>query len=616
VSDETPATRALPTEEAADAAAPQGAEPGQLVPESEARVIAEPEAGPQVEAGKPDPQVPAEPEPQPESEPEPEAQPESELEVQPEAKPEPQPEPQPEPSSNIDLPTESGTAPEPVSADAPDAASTASSPVSPAEVEPPQQVTGEVPTGAPASPAEPEADLDARRPEPPKPRPIPRPAPPRGAAGVTPTTRPIPIIPPANEEEEREAATFGRVDENGVVYVREGSHEREVGQFPGVPEAEALALYVRRYLDLKAQLALFEARIESLTIREMDQNLSTLKQALLEPAAVGNIHALREHLGRVRDKAGQARARIDSERKAAKEEALAARTAIAAKAEELAAIDPQKIQWRQTWDQFKQLLDDWKSLQKEGPRVDHAAEDELWKRISKARAALERKRRQHFTELEKRYGTAKATKEQIVTEARKLVKSQDWGATSAAFRGLMDRWRDAGRTNRQDDETLWEAFQAARDEFFTARDSHFQAADSQQRSNLDAKLAVIAEAEALLPIKDLQAAKATMRRLQDRFDQIGHVPRGEMSRVEARIKAVEDAIRAEEDKRWKRSNPEARARSRSMATQLEATIAELRTQLLEAQAAKDTGKIASVREALAAREAWLDQVLKSADDFD
>jgi hypothetical protein len=53
-----------------------------------------------------------------------------------------------------------------------------------------------------------------------------------------------------------------------------------------------------------------------------------------------------------------------------------------------------------------------------------------------------------------------------------------------------------------------------------------------------------------------------------------------------------------------------------MASQLEATIAELRTQLLEAQAAQDSKKIASVKEALAAREAWLDQVRKSADDFE
>jgi hypothetical protein len=179
----------------------------------------------------------------------------------------------------------------------------------------------------------------------------------------------------------------------------------------------------------------------------------------------------------------------------------------------------------------------------------------------------------------------------------------------------MDRWRDAGRASRKDEDALWEAFQAARDTFYSARDAHHHAADSEQRANLEAKLAVIAEAESLLPVKNLHTAKATMRRLQDRFDAIGHVPRSEISSVEARMKAVEDAIRAEEDERWKRSNPEARARTQSMTSQLEAAIAELRTQLLEAQAAQDAPRVASLKEALIAREAWLEQVRKSADEF-
>jgi hypothetical protein len=78
------------------------------------------------------------------------------------------------------------------------------------------------------------------------------------------------------EADIKEASAFGRVDEDGTVYVREGHHERAVGQYPGVPHEEALKVFIRRYLDLKAQLALFDQRIDSLSIREIDQNLSTL----------------------------------------------------------------------------------------------------------------------------------------------------------------------------------------------------------------------------------------------------------------------------------------------------------------------------------------------------
>lgn len=635
-------------------------------PEAEARP--EPEAKPEEDAKAPEPKAEPEAKPEPEVKPEkaeskPEDKPEAEPEA--EAKPEPEADAKAEPASQPEPEAKSEPTPKPESDEAtPDAEAKAQTepPASAAEPEAkpdeaiPEAEAPKAEAGAEAKPeaeakapegepepeakaepaasaaeptAEPEAQADEATPEAeaapepeapaaaPKPRPIPRPMPPRGGqvAAATPT-RPLPVPPPVSDEELREAATFGRVDEEGTVYVREGSRERAVGQYPGVPEAEAIALYVRRYADLRAQLSLFEARIDSLSIKEIDQNLATLKQALHEPAAVGNTQSLRDHLGRVREKANQARSRIEGERRAAKEKALTDRQALVAKAEALAEKDPEKVQWRQAWDTLNQILTDWKTLQAQAPRIDHAAEDDLWKRLSKARATLDRKRRHFYSEQEKRFGAAKAAKEQIVAEAEKLANSREWGQTAAAFRGLMDRWRDAGRAARKDDDALWAGFQAARETFFSARDSHFEAADSEQKTNLEAKLAIIADAEKLLPIKDLQAAKSAMRRLQDKFDEIGHVPRSEMSAVEARMKAVEDAIRSEEDDRWKRSNPEARARTQSMVSQLEATIAELRTQLLEAQASQDSKKVASVKEALAAREAWLEQVHKSASDLD
>ena len=48
------------------------------------------------------------------------------------------------------------------------------------------------------------------------------------------------------------AEAFGRVADDGTVFVKDGEGEREVGQFPDASKEEALALYARRYLDLKA----------------------------------------------------------------------------------------------------------------------------------------------------------------------------------------------------------------------------------------------------------------------------------------------------------------------------------------------------------------------------
>ena len=48
---------------------------------------------------------------------------------------------------------------------------------------------------------------------------------------------------------------------------RRGDTEREVGQFPDASKEEALALYARRFLDLKAKLDLLASRLTSPNVK-------------------------------------------------------------------------------------------------------------------------------------------------------------------------------------------------------------------------------------------------------------------------------------------------------------------------------------------------------------
>ncbi|MDR2453813.1 MAG: DUF349 domain-containing protein [Bifidobacteriaceae bacterium] len=402
------------------------------------------------------------------------------------------------------------------------------------------------------------------------------------------------------------------MEADGTVFVREGKTERAVGQFPGVPAAEALALYAKRFCDLAAQVDLFEARLEQLSQKDLDQTLANLKQALTEPAAVGNLAGLREKYRAVKAHASQVRQRIEAERAAAKAAALEARAALVAEAEALAERHPDQINWKKATTRLREILDTWREAQRTGPKVDRAAEDELWKRFSQARANFDRKRRAFFTELDKRQGAAKAVKEKIVEEAEKLSTSQDWGNTGREFRELMDRWRAAGRLGRREDDALWERFRAAQEAFFRARDAKHAANDAEREANLKAKLEIVGEAEQLLPVADLKAAKAKLRDLQDRWDKIGDVPRRDQDRVERRMKTVEETIRSEDDRNWRRSNPETIARMNSMTSQLEAVIAGLAKKLEKVRAAGDPTAIAALEEDIRSRQLMLRTLRESA----
>lgn len=421
-----------------------------------------------------------------------------------------------------------------------------------------------------------------------------------------------PAEPPVDPEEALAASKWGRVDGEGRVYVQDGGAEREVGQFPDAPIAEAMAFYVRRFLDLKSQVALFATRLPQLSVKEIDSTIKNLEESLTEPAAVGDLEGLRASFASLKAVALEHREAVAAERAALKEAALKERTALVERAEAIAAQDPARTQWKTSGAELRDLLEKWKEAQHRGPRLDRPTEDSLWKRFSHARTTFDRHRRQFFSELDAKQAQVKAAKEALIKRAEELNTSTDWAGTSQKYRDLMTEWKKAGRASRKEDDALWDRFRAAQQVFFDARKAKDEAVDAEFAENLKVKEALLLKAEALLPIKDPKAAKKQLRPIQDAWDEAGKVPRSAMRRIEGRMRAVEDAIREAEGAEWRRSNPETKARAEGLAGQLQDSIAELEEQLTAAKAKGDAKAQAEAEAALTARRAWLDQVLRSA----
>ncbi len=405
------------------------------------------------------------------------------------------------------------------------------------------------------------------------------------------------------------AETWGRVAEDGTVFVRTADGERQVGQMPDATPEEALAFYVKRYDDLAFEVQLLEQRVEAGTLAP-DEATSAVEQVhttLTEAQVVGDLAALDTRLNALKGTIEKQREVRKAERAKRVAEAKVSKEKIAAEAERLA----EGTDWRNGANRLRELLDEWKAL----PRIDKSTDDSLWRRFSTARTTYTRRRKAHFSELGEKREAARAVKEKLVVEAEALADSTDWGPTAGKYRELMRQWKAAGPAPKNVDDQLWKRFRGAQDKFFGARDAANAKLDEEYAANAEVKEKLLVEAEALLPVTDVRAAKESFRDLADRWDAAGKVPRDRMKDLEGRMRKVEQAIRGVEDDQWKRSNPEARARAADTVAQLEASLAELEEKRAKAEAAGNAKKAAEHASAIEARQAWLVEAKKALDDF-
>jgi hypothetical protein len=447
-----------------------------------------------------------------------------------------------------------------------------------------------------------------------RPRPTPAAMAPKHAAPSAVQT--VVAAPPVHSTPLSEAAKWGRVAEDGHVFLILDGEEHPVGQYPDAPAEEALAYFVRKYDDAAAQAALLEQRVEAKApSTDMHKTLEHLRAQVAERHMVGDIPALEARLGNLDTAIADLQRSEKDAQEAQRSAELSAREAIVAEAESIAGKDPATVQWKTSSARMNELFESWKSAQKNGVRLGRGTEDALWKRFRSARTVFDRHRRAYFSQLDSDNAAAKAAKEALIARAEELSNSTDWGPTAAEYRRLMDDWKASKRASRKDDDALWARFRAAQDKFFAARQAANQAIDQEYSANLVVKEALVAEAQALLPITDLGAAKKALQSIRDRWEEAGKVPRGDMQRIDGGLRKVEDAVKAAEDDQWRRSNPETKARTNSALSQLETAIAGLEEDLSKAERQGDERKIADAREALEARRQWLDTLQKSAQDF-
>ncbi len=403
---------------------------------------------------------------------------------------------------------------------------------------------------------------------------------------------------------------WGRVDADGTVYVRTADGERVIGSWQAGSPEEALAFFQRKYESLETEVVLLEQRLTATDLApgQAAATVQRLIRTVSEANALGDLDGLRTRLERLTQDVGQRREEVKAAREQARAQARDVKERIVAEAEQIAA---EATHWKSSGERMRELLEEWKAA----PHAERATEAALWKRLSAARNAFTKRRKAYFATLEAEREDVRAHKEQLVSEAEALADSVEWGPTTSAFRELMRQWKAAGRADRDAEAELWKRFRAAQDKFFTARAEVFSAKDAALREHATAKEELLAQAQALLPVTDFRAARNALRGIQERWEQIGAVPREAREHLEAGLRKVEDAVRKAEENHWRRTNPEALARAEGTVAQLRTAIAQLEQQMARARDRGDARAARTAEEALTARRSWLAEAENTLAEF-
>lgn len=420
-----------------------------------------------------------------------------------------------------------------------------------------------------------------------RPRPAPRPGSPAKTAGAL----------------RSDPARYGRIDENGAVWLATPDGERQIGVWEaGTPE-EGLAHFGRRFEDLATEVELLRSRLEKGgDARKTKAAAEDLLRGLPETAALGDFTALQEQLVALVARAEEAQAGDRERRAALKQAAAAERERLAHEAEQIARSS---TDWKAAGQRLRDILEQWKAIK----GLDRDVDEALWARYKAAREQFNNRRQTHFAELDRTRAQAKQRKEELVAKAEGLAKTADPAAVSG-FREIRAAWKKLGPAAREDENQLWARLNAAQDAFSAAQDEKETEHLAEYEANAAAKEALIVRLERIDPKEKLAEARSTLREIRDRWEKIGQVPKDRVKELSRRLQEASARVEEADRRSWTKSDPELKARAHQFVE---------RAEQFEAQAAKATakGKAKDAQKLLEQAQQWrqwAEQAQNSIDD--
>ena len=115
-----------------------------------------------------------------------------------------------------------------------------------------------------------------------------------------------------------------------------------------------------------------------------------------------------------------------------------------------------------------------------------------------------------------------------MTEAiasKEVKSSNEWNTLSAEIEEIQKKWRTIGFATRKENQKIYDRFRAACDKFFERKREYYAQFKDTMNENMEKKLSLIEQAEALKDSKEWKKTTEALIALQKQWKEIGAVPR-------------------------------------------------------------------------------------------
>ena len=177
-----------------------------------------------------------------------------------------------------------------------------------------------------------------------------------------------------------------------------------------------------------------------------------------------------------------------------------------------------------------------------GP-VDREHREAIWERFSNATKTIHDKRQAYYADVDKAQEANLEKKELIISKIEEIAKDdgnnhQAWQKKIKAIEALREDFFKAGKVPLKVNEATWAKFKAVVRTFNKKKNNFYKSLKKDQYTNLQKKLDLIKIAEDNKDSDDYETVTPLMKKIQNDWKQIGHVPRKDSDKIWKQFKAA------------------------------------------------------------------------------